>query len=99
MRAALERRTESRPLLTVVVCLSCGTFAIGRTTRAWAIDRAMRRSGLAEREVREVLALLIEAGGDPNLDALDGEKLQELRGLVGEDVDLDSVRNRYVLRP
>lgn len=95
VQVALEARVEARPILTVVVCLSCGSFEVVRMSRAWAIDRAMRRSGLCERDVRAALALLIEAGGDGDLDALDGERLRELHGLVGEDVDFESVRARY----
>jgi hypothetical protein len=79
----------------VVVCVACGTYEVARTKRAWTIDRAMKRSDLAEREVRAALALLIEAGADPDLDQLDGEKPRELHALVGEDVDFEAVRAKY----
>ena len=95
VRGSLEGRTESRPILSVVVCLSCGVFDVARASRAWAVDRAMRRSGLGEREVLGVLALLAEAGSDGNLDGLSAEKLRELSTLLGQDVDLESVRLRY----
>jgi CheY-like chemotaxis protein len=99
-RGVLESRTDQRPVLGIFVCVSCGTHEVARTKRPWAVDRAMRRSGLPEREVRAALALLTEAEGDDHdaldaLDGLDGDLLRELRGLVGQDVDVDSVRARY----
>jgi hypothetical protein len=96
MRVALESRIPARPILTIVVCFECGAYEVARMKRAWPIDRAMLRSGLAERDVLALLALLIEAGGEPDLDALDAERLRELHALVGEDVDLESIRERYV---
>lgn len=94
-RSTLELTTEARAILTVAVCLRCGTYEVVRMQRAWAIDRAMRRSGLPEREVHAALALLLDAGATGNLDTLDAERLRELHSLVGLDVDLESVRLRY----
>lgn len=46
----------ARPVLATFVCMACGASAIGEATRAWEVDRAMRRSGLAERDLLRVLA-------------------------------------------
>jgi hypothetical protein len=85
-----------RPILTVFVCLSCGSTTAARAEREWAVDRAMRLTGLGEREVAAVVRLLAEAFGAaaPAVDRLDAVGVLELAGLVGHDVDLVSLRSR-----
>lgn len=100
LRDALEPRLPQRPILAIAVCLTCGQPAIVRAVRSWPIDRAMRRAGLSEREALAICALLAEAWSErgaepPPLDALSDDDLRELRGLLGEDVDLATVRERY----
>lgn len=91
----LEDRTEGRPILAVVVCAECGAFEVVRTSRSWPIDRAMRRTNMSERDAHAIVALLVEAGSDGDLDRVPVERLRELLALVGHDVDLESVRERY----
>ena len=38
------------PLLAVHVCLACGARVIARAERDWAVERAMRATGAAERD-------------------------------------------------
>jgi hypothetical protein len=98
-RVALEARTVERPLLSVVVCVSCGEFAIAQVSRPWPIDRAMMRSGLDEREARAALDVLKEAfttEATSVLDRLDADQLREVRALVGEDYDVEALRERFV---
>ena len=94
-RAQLEKRTPKRPTLTFVVCKSCGGHEIAMMNRPWTLDRAMRRTGALERELIAVEALLREAGCTTSLDALSVEELGELMPLVGQDVDLETLRARY----
>lgn len=97
-RARLEARTAERPLLSVVCCVSCGAFTIAQVSRPWPIDRAMMRSGLDEREVRAVAEVLKEAfaaEATSVLDRLDADQLREVRALVGEDFDVDALRERF----
>lgn len=96
-RHSLESRTADRPLLSVFVCMTCGVFDVARCSRSWTLDRAMRRTGYAERDVLAIVQLLTEAydGRPPSLDGLSAERLAELRELVGEDVDHQAIRDRY----
>jgi hypothetical protein len=97
-RLALEDTTPERPMLGVIACMECGAFEVARIGRPWPIDRAMRRSGLAERDVRTVLRILLEAFDDAQVVALDQlsvSALRELLALDGEDFDLEVVRARY----
>ena len=98
-RVALEGRIRERPILGVFVCTSCGAFEVARSTRRWDIDRAMRRSGMNERELLAVALLIAEcwievAEPPPTLDAITTEMLHELHALVGQDVDHATVRAR-----
>ncbi len=42
---------HARPILAVFVCRACGAYAVGPTTREWAVDRRMRADGLSERDI------------------------------------------------
>ncbi len=44
-------RLPARPLLAVYVCLECGASVIASATRSWEVDRTMRETGSAERDV------------------------------------------------
>lgn len=97
---AIEDHVQERPVLVVVVCSECGRFEISRSARPWDVDRAMRRSGVAERDLVRVSVLLTEAWAEvnepaPRLDTLSSTQLEELRALAGEDVDFASVRAVY----
>lgn len=99
-RQALEDRIVERPILTVFVCLSCGASDVAGAKRRWDVDRAMRRSGLAERDLLAIARLLAEAWAEvpsapPALDAFSAEELHDLLALVGEDVDLATLRESY----
>jgi hypothetical protein len=85
-----------RPILTVFVCLACGTSSPARAWRAWPVDRAMRASGLAERDLVRVEALLHDMLGDraPQLDRFDADGIIELASLLGRDIDHSSLRDR-----
>jgi hypothetical protein len=108
-RALVERGLDgarlavlpARPILAVFVCFACGASAVARTTREWEVDRAMEESGLGEREILAVRALVRESCGAaaPPVDAFGRDALLELGGLVGQDVDLASLADRIgVLR-
>ncbi len=100
-RKALEGRIPSRPILTIAVCLACGAHEVVRMVRPWAIDRAMMRTGLAERDVRAVIAVLAELHGDhepERLDALTPEQLRDLLALVGQDFDAETLRAQHAAR-
>lgn len=94
-RAELEKRTRTRPTLTFVVCKSCGGHELAMMNRAWPLDRAMRRTGALERELVAVEVLLRDACCTTSLDALGVDELRELMALVGQDVDLETLRARY----
>ncbi len=68
----------ARPVLAVFVCLACGASAIGEAVRPWEIDRAMRRSGLAERDLLRVLAVMGPSADGRLIDELAPEALVEL---------------------
>lgn len=99
-RVALEDRIAERPILTVFVCLECGASDVAGAKRRWDVDRALRRTTLPERDLLAVAMLLAEAwaevaGPPPPLDEFAATQIAELRALVGEDVDLASVRTTY----
>jgi hypothetical protein len=99
-RRALEDRIRERPLLTVVVCTECGRFEVCRSARRWDVDRAMRRSSVSERDLVRVAVLLAEAWAEvdehpPQLDVLTVDQINELRALIGQDVDYASLRSAY----
>jgi hypothetical protein len=106
-RALVERGLDrarlavlpARPILAVFVCFACGASAVARTTREWEVDRAMQESGLGEREILAVRALVREScgGAAPPVDAFGSDALLELGGLVGQDVDLASLADRIGL--
>ena len=90
-----ERAAElpNKPILTIVVCLSCGASEAIRASRPWPVDRAMARSGLSERDVLDVVALLRAAfDAGPELEELDGELLRELKALVALAPEPEEVR-------
>lgn len=85
VEAALAERLQvgsletlaARPVLATFVCMACGASAVGEATRPWEVDRAMRRSGLAERDLLRVLATWTRLGGT-SIDELTPEILLEL---------------------
>lgn len=98
--AALQSRTRERPILAVVVCVSCGAFEVSRGSRRWDVDRAMRRTGIAERDLMRVAMVLAEAWAEvpeapPDLDALRSHQIRELLELAGADVDHVTLRDQY----
>lgn len=94
----LEMHCTTKPILSVYVCLACGAHDAAVATRAWPIDRAMRRAGLAERDVLAVVGLLGSAcGADaPSLDVLSAVALRELTRGVGQDLDVPTLRARVI---
>lgn len=106
-RALAERGIDSaglaalptRPILAVFVCFACGAWTAARATRDWEIDRAMRSSGLGEREVLAVRSLVRASCGEraPPIDALDADALLELGHVVGRDVDHEALAERIAV--
>jgi hypothetical protein len=93
----VRQRVDRKPLLAVWACLECGAVEVGRADRSWAVEDAMRRARLGEREVLAIERLLAEAwagASPPSIDKLPTSALEELAVLVDADVDLDAVRAR-----
>lgn len=89
----------ARPILAVFVCFACGAWAAARTMRDWEVDRAMRGSGLGEREILAIRSLVRAVCGDaaPAIDAFGADALLELGHLVGRDVDHSALAERITV--
>lgn len=105
-RALSEREIDAsrlaslpaRPILAVFVSLACGASTTATCRRAWPVDRAMRATGLPEREVLRVDALVRQVLGSnaPDVDLFAPGGIAELLALVGHDVDHEALRQRLL---
>jgi hypothetical protein len=90
IREGIEGQGRGRPFLTTIVCTACGAFASVMAWRPWNVDRAMKRTSLAERDVLEVERALRDAYHGtgkvvPELDALSGDQILSIRRKARRD--------------
>lgn len=104
IRAEFSGSGAGCPILTTVVCLDCGASEVVTMLREWSLDRAMARTGIAERDLegasRLIAASYAEAGVEPpDLDALPNELLADLVEMVRDRASTAEVREALRTAP